>query len=209
MKIEIKTLLGSVLFEYDCESNTIAKTLMKAVENKKDLTGVDLRGVNLTGAYLRGADLTGADLTGADLRGAYLRGADLRGADLTGADLRGAYLRGAYLRGAYLTGADLRGAYLTGADLRGAYLRGADLIDYKVKNAAVFNGLYYYIVIPFITEKDEKRIVMGCHNRSLEEWEKDFWNNNSEFPNNNSEKSNLRLFAFETAKKWFNIIQTT
>jgi hypothetical protein len=121
--------------------------------------------------------------------------------DLTGADLTCADLTGAYLIGADLTGADLRGADLTGADLTGADLRG-----YKIKTAQVFTGLYKYVVIPFITESDEKRIAMGCYNRSLSEWEADFWNNNSEFPNNNSLGSNLRLMAFNVAKEWFNVI---
>ena len=172
MKIEIKTLFGSVLFEYDCEENTILKTLIKAVEGKKDLTG--------------------ADLTGANLRGA---------------DLGGAYLGGAYLTGANLTGAYLTGAYLRGADLTGAYLRGADLRENeKIQKAAVFSGLYNYIVIPYITETGEKRVKMGCHNRTLVEWETDFWNNTSEFPNDGSEKSMFRVMAFETAKKWFKIV---
>ena len=72
MKIEIKSIFGSVLFEYECENNTLKKT----IEN----------------AYLSGAYLSGAHLSGADLRDAYLRGADL-----SGANLRGAYLRDANL----------------------------------------------------------------------------------------------------------------
>ena len=86
VKIEIKSILGNVLFEYSKENNTIKDTIIEAVK--------------------RGADLGGADLRGAYLRGADLRGADLRGAYLRGADLGGAYLGGAYLRGAYLGGAD-------------------------------------------------------------------------------------------------------
>ena len=60
IKIQIKSIWGSVLFEYEKESNTIKDTLIEAL--KKD-------------AYLRGADLRGADLSSADLRGADLRGA--------------------------------------------------------------------------------------------------------------------------------------
>ena len=115
-----------------------------------------------------------------------------QGADLQGADLQGENLRGAYLRGAYLQGADLRGAYLQGA---------------KIKTCAVFTGLYDYVVIPYITDENENRVKMGCYDRSLTEWENDFWNNNTEFPNNGSVKSDLRLMAFETAKSWFKIIK--
>ncbi len=94
IKIQIKTLAGSLLFEYEKENNTLMDTVKEAVKNKKDLTG----------AYLRG---------------------------------------------------------------------------YKVKLAAIFTGLYDYIVIPFVTEEGEHRVVMGCHNRSLKEWEENFWNNNN------------------------------
>jgi hypothetical protein len=96
-KIEIKSIWGNLLFEFEKENNTVKDTVMEAVNKKADLRGADLQG-----AYLRGADLQGAYLQGADLQGAYLQGADLRGAYLQGAYLQGADLRGAYLRGAYL-----------------------------------------------------------------------------------------------------------
>ena len=111
-KIEIKSIFGDLIFEYEKENNTIKDTLLEAIKN---------------GANLRGADLYGANLRGADLYGADLRGADLYGADLYGANLRGANLRSANLRGADLYGANLYGADLRGADLRSANLRGADL----------------------------------------------------------------------------------
>ena len=93
-----------------------------------------------------------------------------------------------------------------GAYLQGAYLQGANLQGEKISKAIVFTGLYKYIVIPYITEEGVKRVKMGCHNRTLEEWENDFWNNPNEFPNNDSVDSNLRLMAFNTAKEWFKIV---
>ena len=69
-KIQIKTGIGSLLFEYETEDNSIKKTLEEAAKQR---------------AYLQGADLRGADLQGADLQGAYLQGAYLQGADLQGA----------------------------------------------------------------------------------------------------------------------------
>ena len=161
MKIEIKTIYGSLLFEFEKENNTVKDTLIEAVK---------------TGACLTDADLTGANLTDANL---------------TDADL---------------TGADLRGANLTGADLRGVDLRGVDGELIKIKKAVIFTGLYQYVVIPFISKDDIKYVKMGCYTRKLSDWESDFWNNDNEFPNDGSEKSNLRLFAFETAKKWFEIV---
>jgi hypothetical protein len=95
IKIQIKSLIGNVLFEYEKENNTIKDTLLEAVKQR-----ANLRSANLRSAYLSGADLSGADLRSAYLRSAYLSGADLRSAYLSGADLSGADLSGAYLSGA-------------------------------------------------------------------------------------------------------------
>ena len=191
IKLQIKNrFTDSILFEYESEKNTIKETVVNAVKS---------------GANLRGADLRDADLYDANLRGADLYDADLRDANLCGADLRGADLYDANLRGAYLRGADLRGANLGDAYLRGAYLRGADLGKGKVKTFAVFTGIYQYTAIPYILETGECRVKMGCHDRSVAEWDADFWNNNDEFPNNGSVKSNLRVIAYDTAKKWIEL----
>ena len=71
-KIEIKSIWGSVLFEYEKENNSVKETLIEAVK----------RGANLGDADLGDADLCGADLCGANLCGANLRGANLCGAEL-------------------------------------------------------------------------------------------------------------------------------
>ena len=50
---------------------------------------------------------------------------------------------------------------------------------------------------------------MGCYDRTVEEWDKDFWNNTNEFPNDKSEESELRMFAYQTAKRWFELQLST
>ena len=62
MKIEIKSIFGSLLFEHNSENNTIKETIKEA-----NLRGVNLREADLSGANLREADLSGADLRWADL----------------------------------------------------------------------------------------------------------------------------------------------
>ena len=95
-KIEIKHwITGTVLFEFETENNTLARTIREA-----NLRGVDLREANLYGANLNEANLRGVDLYGATLREANLNEANLRGVDLYGVDLYGANLYGADLRGA-------------------------------------------------------------------------------------------------------------
>ena len=57
IKIQIKTALAKVLFEYEKESNTNKKTLEKAVKEGADLRRAYLEGADLEGAYLEGAYL--------------------------------------------------------------------------------------------------------------------------------------------------------
>ena len=94
-KIEITSVSGQLLFEYEKEENTVKDTLMKAIESGANLYGADLRCADLRCANLRNADLSGAVLRGANLYGADLYGANLYGADLSGANLYGADLCGA------------------------------------------------------------------------------------------------------------------
>ena len=76
-KIEIKSIWGKILFEFEKEDNSIKGTLLEAIKK-----GVYLQDAYLQGAYLRGADLRGADLRGAYLRDAYLQDAYLQDAKI-------------------------------------------------------------------------------------------------------------------------------
>ena len=67
VKIQIKSVFGKLLFEFEKENNTIKDTLLVAIKQ-----GADLRSANLYGANLYGADLRSANLYGADLRSANL-----------------------------------------------------------------------------------------------------------------------------------------
>ena len=139
-----------------------------------------------------------ADLRGADLRRANLRDANLRGANLSGAELRGADLRDANLRDANLYGANLCGADLCGADLSGADLNG----ELKAKKMRVFNGLYKYQVWAVLAQDGTRYVRMGCLFFSLGDWGKIGIrkSNESEFPDDGSEKCEERVAAFEFAK---------
>ena len=104
MNIQIKSRFSAeVLFEHDCENNSIRMTLELAIKSRANLSRANLSRANLSRADLSRADLSGAylsraNLSGANLSGAYLSRADLSGADLSGANLSGANLSGAYLR---------------------------------------------------------------------------------------------------------------
>ena len=97
MKIQIKSIDSSVLFEYEKENNSVKDTVIEAIKNGTNLSGANLSDANLSGADLRDANLRYANLSGADLRYANLSGADLRGANLSDANLSGANLSDAHL----------------------------------------------------------------------------------------------------------------
>ena len=97
-KIQIKSIFGKVLFEYEIENNSIKKTLEKAVEENANLYNA-----NLYNANLENADLYNANLENANLRNANLINANLENANLENADLRNANLENADLYNANLS----------------------------------------------------------------------------------------------------------
>ena len=80
IKIQIKSIWGDILFEYEKENNTIKDTLEEAVKQGANLNGANLDRANLDRASLDGANLYRANLNGANLYGANLYGASLYGA---------------------------------------------------------------------------------------------------------------------------------
>jgi hypothetical protein len=177
MKIQIKSVFGKVLFEYEKDNNSIKDTLIEAIRSNANLRDANLCGANLGGANLGGANLRGAYLGDANLGGANLGGAYLGGAYLVGAYLGDANLGGAYLGCANLCDANLGGAYLVGAYLGGANLGGANLGEWgKLQSASDMliigcigsrNG---YTTI-FHTDKG-MFVLCECFRGTLDEFEK-------------------------------------
>jgi hypothetical protein len=110
IKIQIKSVFGDVLFEYEKENNTIKDTVEEAVRQKASLDGANLYRANLYRASLNGASLNEVNLYRASLNGASLDGASLDGANLNEVNLYGASLDGANLYRANLYRASLNGA---------------------------------------------------------------------------------------------------
>lgn len=100
-KIQIKSVLGTILFEHEREDNSMCKTLIEAIKSGANLSDADLSCADLSYANLSHADLSHADLRRANLSHANLSHANLSGADLSYANLSGANLNHANLSHAY------------------------------------------------------------------------------------------------------------
>ena len=60
-KIEIKSIFGNLLFEFEKENNSVKDTLLEAIKADANLSGANLRRANLSGANLSDADLSDAN----------------------------------------------------------------------------------------------------------------------------------------------------
>ena len=158
IKIQIKSVFEKVLFALEKENNTIKETLEQAVKENANLVDANLRNSNLEGADLRNSNLEGANLEGADLRNSNLVDADFRNSNLVDADLRNSNLRYADLRNA-----DLINSNLEGADLEGAKNKETAILPIFCKWSYGIKG---------------DLIVIGCEQKTIEEW--DIWFNSNE-----------------------------
>jgi hypothetical protein len=140
-KIQIKSMFGKLLFEYETENNTVAKTLEQAAKE---------------GANLQFANLKSADLRCANLQFARLESANLQFANLESANLQFARLEFANLESANLKSANLESANLQFANLESANLRGAIKLPIYCKwSIGITNN----------------QIHIGCEKRTIEEWD--------------------------------------
>ena len=108
--VNIKTIFGEILFSYEAENNTMAKTLTEYIRVEREERGkfwADLRNSDLSGSDLRNSDLSGSDLSGSDLRNSDLRNSNLRNSDLRNSNLSGSDLSGSDLRNSDLRNSDL------------------------------------------------------------------------------------------------------
>ena len=72
---------------------------------------------------------------------------------------------------------------------------------FKINHHIILPNSYKYIARCYYEINSAKwYIQLGCYIRTLEEWESDFWNNDNEFPNDGSEKSQKRLETYKLLK---------
>jgi len=158
-KIQIKSRVGSLLFEHEC--STIAEAVIEAIAKKINLSYANLSSANLSSANLSSANLRSADLSSADLSYANLSYANLRSANLSSANLSYANLRSANLSSADLSYANLSYANLSSANL--SYAK-TDKRYIQISCIGSSKRLTTYCF-------EDNIVLCGCFKGSLEQFE--------------------------------------
>jgi len=172
IKIQIKSIYGGVLFEFEKENNTQRETILEAIKQNANLSSADLSYADLSYADLSYANLSSANLRSANLRSANLSSANLSSADLSYADLSYANLSSADLSSAHLRSANLRSANLSYANLSYANLRSADL-SYANLSSADLIDTFIGPTSKWCVGMKNDLIKIGCKEKSIEDW--DIW----------------------------------
>ena len=72
------SIFGKLLFEYECEENSIKKTVEQAVKEKINLSNSNLSYSDLSNSNLSYSDLSNSNLSNSNLSNSNLRNSDLR-----------------------------------------------------------------------------------------------------------------------------------
>lgn len=162
MNIQIKNRYNNkVIFEYDCEDNTIRKTVQEAIKAKVSLVQANLAGVNLKNINFNGVNLKAVNFSDSDLEhstfdnaclvSSYFGFTNLRYVDFRKADLSGVNFVDSIIEYADFRESDLTYARFEDAIIRCSTFKSANLTGANFKNASlriiVFDGA---INIPYI-----------------------------------------------------------
>ena len=125
------------------------------------------------------------------------RGGDFWGGNFLGGDFRGGNFRGGNFLGGDFLGGDFWGGNFWGGNFLGGSVKGNAALKLRAHI-----GLYPYQVTAALLADGSRWVQMGCLWKSLEDWEKIGIrkSNESEFPDDGSEKCEERVAAFEFAK---------
>jgi hypothetical protein len=128
-KIQIKSIHGKLLFEFEKENNTIKDILEEAIRQKCDLRYSDLSGINLSGINLSGINLRGSNLSYSNLSYSNLSYSDLGYSNLSYSNLSYSNLSGSNMSGSNMSGINLSGINLRDSDLKRIYSTNTILSD--------------------------------------------------------------------------------
>ena len=159
----------------------------KEEEKRMCFYSTDLSGLDFRGYHLDKATIIRCNLSQAKFNRNTLQGTDLYQSNLSETDL--SYVN---FEEANLSESDISGANLARIRLYKTQLKG-------IKGMINVESQYPYLSYGYMY-KGELRVRLGCFDRTVKEWNSDFWNN-SEFPENSPEGQN-RLMIYKFMREW-------
>lgn len=129
MNIEIKSITGVVIYQYDCPNNTLKFTVEQAIREGYILDYADLRCADLDFGYFSGGRFAGADFSGCTARGADFKNCEAERAIFSHSHLSHADFRYGKLSNTNFSRSDLSYAEMADTDLQNAELDRCSLHD--------------------------------------------------------------------------------
>jgi len=166
--------------KYDLPNcNTYEECVKEILKNHKK----DFRNADFSDSDFRNANFFNSDFRNSDFRNANFRNSNFSGSDFRNSDFINSNF----------SDSDFSNSNFSNSDFSNSDFRYSDLIILRKR-------IYKYSSYSFKIG-DVFYISMGCKNMKLSEWVNNFWNNDREFPNDGSEKSNKRLYAFNVMRR--------
>ncbi len=219
LKFEIKTIYGEVAFSYEKENNSIKETVEKFLEKNKgkwiqqiNLSNLNLSGIDFIGSKFYNSKFSNSEFDNSKFSNSIFYNSEFDNSKFYNSEFDNSEFDNSKFSNSKFSNSKFSNSKFSNSKFYNSKFSNSEFRKFiyngvKVKRIASFIGLYKYDALVIISEENEVFIKMGCYFRKKEEWDRDFWNNTYEFPNDKSIKSELRKFAYETACKWAKLMK--
>jgi len=200
--IELKSIYGSILFSYEKEDNTIKETVEKYLNENigKIISNLDLSNLDLSKISFYNSRFDNSSFDNSRFENICFDNSRFYNSRFYNSSFYNSRFYNSRFDNSRFDNSRFDNSSFYNSSFDNSRFYNSRYNNIKIKKITFISGLYKYLVVGVLSEDDKKYIGLGCYFRSIEDWKNDFWNNDNEFPDDGSEKSNLRIFAFETIK---------
>ncbi len=221
-KIEIKTILGEVCFSWESEKNTVKETVIELLKANKgkwiekvNLSEMDLSGIDFSNSKFDNSKFFNSKFYNSQFYNSKFYNSKFYNSQFDNSKFYNSQFDNSQFYNSQFDNSQFYNSKFDNSKFYNSKFYNSQFYNsqfynfiyngIKVKTLGCFNGLYKYTVMAIVSEDGTEYVRLGCHTRLVSEWEKNFWNNPSEFPNDGSLQSEYRVMAYELCKKWLAI----
>jgi hypothetical protein len=208
IKIELKNrFTGKVIFEFSKENNTAKETVIEMLKEFKGkiINQIDLSNLDLSNIDFSNSQFVNSQFDNSQFFNSKFFNSKFVKSKFVNSQFFNSQFDNSLFDNSLFDNSQFDNNWFYNSQFFNSQFDNFTYNGLQVKKFASFLGLYKYPVIVIITTDNKYYIGLGCHLRLVSEWEENFWNNNNEFPNDGSIKSELRKLAFEFSKQWIGL----